>query len=231
MRAQQVELPVIVRSEVGKGAARRLRAAGQIPAVVYGRGMESLPVTVDAALFARSVRETAWFSTLLKLRVEGAGVEDPDPSVMIVAVQREPVWQRPLSIDFHRISLQEKLHTHLPVIHINQSPGVRVGGILEQLAHEVLIECLPSDLPDHLEVDISGLEIGDSLRAKDLTPPPGVAILTPADEVIIVVAPPVRLEEVAPTPVEEGAVVAEVAEPELVREREQKEEPPATGRR
>jgi len=222
MRGHQVELSVKTRSATGKTAARRLRLAGQIPAVIYGRGMESMPVAVDAAAFMRALPEATWLSTLLQLQVEDSGVSDPAPSVMVTEVQRDPVRQKLLSIDFHRVSLQEKLHTHVPVIHVRQSPGVRRGGILEHIAHEVIVECLPTDIPDHLEADISSLEIGDAIRVRDLTSPPGVKILSPPDETVILVAPPVKMEEVAPV-AEAGAVVEEKPEPELVRERETKE--------
>jgi len=221
MRGQQVELPVRTRAEAGKSAARRLRAQGRIPAVIYGRDMDSIPLSVEASAFSRALSETAWRSTLLKLDVEG-DVAERYPTVMIMEVQRDPVRNRLLSIDFHRVSLQEKLHTHVPVIHVKQSPGVRQGGILEHITHEVLIECLPSDIPDHFEADISGLEIGGTLRVRDLVAPSGVRILSLADETVILVAPPVRMEEVAPAAAE-GAVVAEKEEPELVRERESKE--------
>ncbi len=223
MRAHQVEIPVNLRSAVGKSAARRLRAAGQIPAVIYGRGIGSQPVSVDAATFSRAVPEGAWFSTLLQLRVEGEEDAAARPSVMIAEVQQDPVRQRLLSIDFHRISLREKVHTHVPVIHVKQSPGVRRGGILEHISHEVTVECLPAEIPDHLEADISGLEIGDAIRVKDLELPPGVRILSPSDDIVFLVAPPVRIEEVAAPAAEEGAVVPEKAEPEVIRERESRE--------
>jgi len=221
MRSQQTELSVHARTDAGKTAARRLRRQGRIPAVVYGRGMESFPVSVDAAEFVRALPETAWYSTLLRLKLEDGGAEEPNPTVMIMEVQRDSVRNRLLSVDFHKVSMQEKLHTQVPVIHVRQSPGVRQGGILEHIMHEVMVECLPSDIPEHLEADISGLNIGDALRVRDLVAPEGVRILTSADETVIMVIPPVKMEEVAPS-VEVGAVVEEKQEPELVRERETK---------
>ena len=224
MRSHQVDLSVTMRTETGKSAAKRLRAAGRIPAVIYGRGVDNLLVSVEAATFARALPETGWYSTLIQLEVEGAPRGAKEHPAMIVEVQRDPVWQRLLSIDFHRISLREKLHAQVPVIHVGQSPGVRVGGILQHITHEVTVECLPTDLPDHLEVDISGMEIGDVLRVSDLAAPEGATILSPRDEVVISLAPPVRLEEVAAAPAEVGAVVEEREEPEVIGEREQEEE-------
>ena len=223
MRSQQVRLPVTTRTEVGKGAARRLRAQGMIPAVLYGRGMKSLSVSVAASQFARALSETGWYSTLLRLTIEGGEVAERDPAVMVSEVQRDPVRRSLLSIDFHRVSMQENIHTQIPVVHVNQSPGVKRGGILEHIMHEVLVECLPTDIPDHFEADISGMDIGDTLRVRDLVAPPGVQIQSPADETVIVIAPPVKLEEEAAPAAEEGAAVEETEEPELVGERESEE--------
>ena len=145
-------------------------------------------------------------------------------TVMIKELQRDLVKQQVVSIDFRRVSLQETIQTHVSVRHTGESPGVKAGGIIDQVTHEVLIECLPTDIPDHLEVDIGELEIGDSVRVRNLLDvPDNVKILTPEDDAVIVLAPPVREEEVAPEVPEEGALVEEMEEPELVGEGEQEE--------
>jgi large subunit ribosomal protein L25 len=218
MRSEQVEIPVSVRTEVGKIAAKHIRARGHIPAVVYGRGVEPIPVSVDEATFARAVSPAAWYSTLINLKIEGD--DGPDTAtVMIKELQRDLVKQQVVSIDFRRVSLMETIQTHVSVRHIGESPGVKAGGIIDQVTHEVLIECLPTDIPEHLEVDISELGIGDSVRVKDLADvPDNVKILTPNDDAVIVIAPPLREEEVEPEVPEEGALVEEMAEPELVGE-------------
>ena len=222
MRTEQVEIPAVLRSEVGRIASRHLRAGGQIPAIVYGRGADPVPVAVDEAAFAHALPPSAWYHTLIDLKIEGAGSgSKARPTVMIAEVQRDLVRRRVVSIDFRRVSLREKVHTHVPVRHIGESPGVKVGGIIDQVMHHVMVECLPTEMPDHLEVDISGLEIGDSVRVRDVVAPSGVRLLAPEDEVVIVVAPPVRVEEAAPAPVEEGALVEEVEEPEVVGESEE----------
>jgi large subunit ribosomal protein L25 len=225
MRTHQVALPATVRSSTGTRAARRVRSSGQIPAVVYGRGAESVPLALDAATFLHAMPEANWYSTVITLRIEGAESDDSEPTVMIKEVQRDLVRRRLLSIDFQRISLQEKVHAQVPIIALGQSPGVKQGGILEHIVHEVTLESLPSDIPDHLEADISNLEIGDALRVGDLAVPSRVTVLASEDEVVLVIAPPLREEEVAPAPAEEeGAVVEEVEEPEVITEREAAEE-------
>jgi large subunit ribosomal protein L25 len=231
MRAEQIELPVAARSEVGKTASRRLRATGKIPGVVYGRGEEAVAVAVDEQLFSKALPEANWFSSVIRLRIEGAQTDDPEPTVMIREVQRDLVRRRLLSVDFLRISLQEAVRAQIPLVTVGESPGVKQGGILEHITHEVTVECLPTDMPDHLELDISEVEIGDSLRVRDLAAPPGVTLAGQPDDVLVVVAPPVRIEEVVPeAELVEGALVEEAAEPEVIGERkaEQEGEPGTT---
>ncbi|UCC69289.1 MAG: 50S ribosomal protein L25 [Armatimonadota bacterium] len=225
MRAEQIELPVSVRSEAGKTASRRLRAAGKIPGVVYGRGEEPTAVTVDENVFSQALAEANWFSSVITLRIKGSKAKRAEPTVMIREVQRDLVARRLLSVDFMRISLQEAVRAQIPVVAVGESPGVKRGGILEHINHELTVECLPTDIPDHIEVDISGLDIGESFRAKEIAPPPGVKIIALPEDVVLVVAPPVRIEEVAPEVEEvEGAAVEETAEPEVVGERKSERE-------
>jgi len=225
MRSEQIEIPVVVRTEAGKSAARKLRSTGQVPAVLYGRGTEPLPLAVDQKTFSTLLPETAWYSTLLRLDIEGGDVDDRKPTVMIKEVQSELLRPELLSIDFRRVSLQESIEAPVPVIHVGESPGLKVGGILDHMLHEVTVYCLPSDLPDHLEVDISELEIGDSVRVRDIVAPPNVEIRSREDAVVVVIAPPVKIEEVVPVvEEEEGAVVTETMEPEVLTERGDEEE-------
>jgi len=263
MRARQVELTVEARTEVGKKGAKRVRASGSIPAVVYGRGVKPVPVAVDAAAFASALPESAWRSTLINLRLEGAAPgasEDPgravkkparpgsksslrrgatsaslgaglgeEPSappatVMIADVQRDLLRRDAsgiLAIDFHRVSLQEIVRAHVPVIAVGESPGVKRGGVLEHILHEIEVECLPTALPDHVEADVSGLDIGDTCRVKDLEAIPDVKILAHDDDVLLVVAPPTKAPEAAPAPTEAATVVAETPEPEVIRKKEE----------
>jgi len=216
MRAEQVEIPVTVRAEVCKTTTRRLRAQGQVPAVVYGRGADPIAVSVDEAAFGHSVPAAGRFSTLINLKIEGA--ETDSPTVMVKDLHYDLVDQRIVSIDFQRISLQETIQTHVPIRHTGESPGVKLGGIIDQVQHDIMVECLPTDMPDHLEVDISGLGVGDSVRVKDLRLPSGVNVMAPEDDVVIVIAAPVREEEVAPELPVEGALVGETAEPEVIGE-------------
>ncbi len=218
MRAEQVAVPATVRTEIGTRASRRLRARGLIPAVVYGPGKEPVAVAVSAAAFTKAVPAAGWYSTLISLNIEGAD-DGESATVMVKEVQHDLVRRKIISIDFRRVSLRETVQAQVPIRHVGESPGVKLGGILDQVTHEAMVECLPTDMPDHLEVDISALEIGDSVRVRDLMVPDGVKVLAAEDDVVIVIAPPLREEEVAaPVEEEEGALVEEVAEPEVISE-------------
>jgi len=220
MRTKQHDIPATVRTAVGKSAARRLRAQRKIPAVVYGRDMKAVPIAVEEAVFSHAVPEAAWFSSLFQLRIEGLEEGDDSPSCMIKEVQQDLVRRQLLSIDFHQISLQETVNAQVPVMHVGESPGVKQGGILEQLLHEVTVECLPTAMPERLQMDISSLEISDSARVGELELPEGVKLVTPAEEVLLLVAPPQAVEEEPAAAEEMAEVIEEQPEPEVIGEKE-----------
>lgn len=220
MRTKQHDIPVAVRTAVGKSAARRLRAQRKIPAVVYGRDMKATPIAVEEAVFSQAVPEAAWFSSLFQLRIEGLEEGDDSPSCMIKEVQQDLVRRQLLSIDFHQVSLQETVNAQVPVMHVGESPGVKQGGILEQLLHEVTVECLPTAMPERLQMDISSLEISDSARVGELELPEGVKLVTPAEDVVLLVAPPQAVEEEPVAAEEMAEVIEEQPEPEVIGEKE-----------
>jgi len=134
-------------------------------------------------------------------------------------VQREVVSRRILHVDLHRISLTEKVHARLPVVLRGEARGVRDGGILEFLRHEVEVSGLPTDLPGHLELDVSDLAVGHSLHVRDLKIPPGVTVLTPPDETLVTLLAPAVAPEIAPAAEEEAP-----AQPEVVGKGKAQEE-------
>jgi len=218
MRTEIIEIPVSLRTEKTKGARKRLRAEGKVPAVIYGRGVQAnLDVAVEERIFHRTIPPTAWYSTPMKLVVQDPAYRDFSPTVMLTEVQHDLTTGRVVAADFHVVSAEEKVRTRVPVVHVGESPGVKMGGILEHLIHEVVIEALVTDIPTTIKVDVSALDIGERIRVTDLPALPGVEIVDAPDEVILLVAAPRAVEEVAPAPAE-GAVVEEVAEPERVEE-------------
>ncbi len=209
-------LATALRSERKKGAARRLRRNGSIPAIVYGHG-EPTAISIDAREFATKFKYVSE-STIITL---DAGEQKFD--VLIKDYQEDVVNGGILHIDFYEIEAGKAVRTHIPV-HIEGSPkGVREGGILEHPLYELEIECLPKDLPEDIKIDVSELEIGDSLHIADLQPPEGVTILSNPDQVVALVSTP-RVEEEPEVAEEEEVEAAEEGVEETEAESEEEQE-------
>lgn len=206
------------RSETGSAACRRLRRQGVVPGVVYGHGQEPVPVSVEGREFAKVQHEMGGHASLVTLRLTG-DKKDQEMPVIIKDVQVDPVTLGTLNIDFQRVLAGEKITVPVPVVLLGQAPGVPEGGILEHLARELEVECLPGNLPDRIEVDISSLGMGDSIAVRDVALPEGVKATSPAGEVVVMVAVPRMVkEEEAPAP------VVEAAEPEVIARGKKEEE-------
>ena len=204
------------REGVGKGVARKLRAAGSIPAVYYGRGEEPIALAVNAKEVEGMLHGAAAANVIVDLKVSGASTADR--KALIREIQRDPVMGNILHIDLQHISLTERIVVEVPVELIGTPTGVKDGGgILEHLLREVEVECLPTDIPNRLEVDVTSLNIGDTLHVSDIKAE-RVVIKTEAERAIATVVPPTILEEVTP------AAAEGVEEPELVKKKEGEEE-------
>jgi len=207
------------RSGTGKGDARKLRASGRIPAVFYGRGESAIPLIVDMKDLKGALEGASGGNVIVDLKLEGEAAADR--KAIIREIQRDPVAGRILHVDFQHISLTEKITVEVPIVLVGVPTGVKDGGgILETLLREVEVECLPTDIPAHIDVDVSALGIGDSIHVAELKAE-RVTITTDPDRTVATVVPPTVLEEAKPA--EEA-----VAEPELI-EKEKKEEESAEG--
>lgn len=207
---QRVTLEVEVRRQTGKGAARKLRRAGRVPGVLYGRGIEPLPIAVEVRALEGTLQAAAGANVLVDVVVRDDG-QVRNELAMLQDLQRDVLSRRVIHVDLHRVSLTERVHARVPVVLRGEAPGVREGGVLEFLRHEVEVSGLPTDLPEHLELDVSDLGVGHSLHVRDLRIPEGVSLLTPADETLVTVLAP------AVTPEEEvAAAEAAPAQPEVV---------------
>ena len=201
------------RSGVGKGVARKLRQGGRIPAVYYGRGEDPIALIVGLKDLQEVIERAEGSNVIVDLKVDGDGVADR--KALIREIQRDPVGGHILHLDLQHISLTETIVVEVPIVLVGTPIGVKDGGgILEYLLREVEVECLPTDIPSKLEIDVSALNIGDSLHVSDLVAD-RVEIKTEADRTIATVVPPTVLEEAKPA--EEGAA----AEPELVKEKKE----------
>lgn len=214
----QATLKVESRTGRGKGPARQLRRSGSIPGNLYGRDLDPVAVALDAREFAALVGAISVENTIVELSVD----DDAPRRVLIREIQRHPVRSEYVHVDFYEIRAGEKLKVNVPVHLIGTPIGVRNGGVLQQVRHELEIECLPSEIPPSFEVDISNLEIGDSLHIGDVDLG-GVDILDDLERTICTVAAP-RVIEVAEEEELEGEFEEEDAEPEVITARGDDEE-------
>lgn len=200
-----VELKAVYRSEVGKAGVKKVRAQKQIPAVVYGKKTAPLSITIDGKAFEHVIHTSAGGNVLIDLKVEG---KSPlKEKVLIKEIQHDPVSDAVDHIDFNVVSLTEKITIKVRLTVKGEAPGSKAGGILDVVHHEIEVECLPTQIPEKLEADISKLEIGHAIHAKEIQFPQGVQCLLAPEEVIIAVHAPKAEEE---KPAEEGATEPEV---------------------
>ena len=198
------------RSGVGKGVARKLRQAGRIPAVYYGRGEEPIALQVGLKDLQEVIERAEGSNVIVDLKVEGDGAGDR--KALIREIQRDPVGGRILHLDLQHISLTERIVVEVPIVLVGTAVGVKDGGgILETILREVEVRCLPTAIPPSIDVDVAHLNIGDSVHVRDLQVPE-VTILTDPDSTLATVVPPTVMEE-KPA---EVAAAAEAAEPEVI---------------
>jgi large subunit ribosomal protein L25 len=204
------------RSDVGKGAARKLRSSLRIPGVVYGHHREATPLAIDARELEKLLGSIAPGTTVVELNLGGRMSK-----TLIREIQRHPFKRQVLHIDFQELVAGEKITVNVPILLVGTAAGVKDGGTVEEVMREVSIEVDPANIPNHFEIDISALGINDSVHVSDIKVPEGVEILEDLEATVAVVAPP-RVEEEPAAPVE-GAVEA-AAEPELIRKTKDEEE-------
>lgn len=208
-------LNAALRQEHGKGPARRLRRAGKVPAVIYGHGEATRSLALDAHELDRLFARISVENTIISLNIDG---ERGGPvRALVREVQMHPFRPEVLHVDFLQIHAGERVHLEVPVRLVGTAAGVKAGGILQQTLHDVEVRCLPDQIPEALEVDVSGLEIGQSLHVSDLPVPDGVEVETDGERVLCTVIPPTvaALETEAEAPEGPGGNV----EPELIRKR------------
>ena len=203
------------RERTGKGGARQSRAAGQIPGVLYGHGETPVPVSVVARDFEVALRGHRGSNPLVTLKVDGG-----EYTALIRDVQYDPLTHDILHLDFQHISLTETIEVQVAMHITGLALGVKDGGgILEHILRHVEVRCLPTAIPSSIDVDVSNLNVGDSIHVRDLSVP-NVTILTDPDATIATVVAPTVMEE---KPVEEVAATA-VAEPEVIAKGKKEEE-------
>lgn len=207
---ERISLGAVMRSAVGKNAVKKIRHDGFIPAILYGRTREPLPLSLGRKDVLGALATGR--NVLIDLRIARDG-EDLSDTVMITEVQRDYLRREILHVDLHQISMTEALEVDVPVVFVGIPAGVASGGgILESHRREVTVRCLPTQIPDRIAVSVVALGVGDALHVRDIQMAEGIEVLTPPEEVLVAVVAPKEEVEEAPAAAE-GEVAAE---PELV---------------
>jgi len=212
-----ITLEVQSREETGKNANRRLRATGLIPAVVYGGDLDPVAIQVDRRTLHDLFKQTGGENAVFLLKLAGT---DQKRHSMVRELTIDPITRQVIHIDFLRVLMTEKVKVQVPINLEGTPVGVKnEGGVLDFITREVEVECLPGDIPQTLELDVSDLEIGSHCEVKDLEVPAGVELMVELDKVIVAVAHSrvaTEVEEAEAEAAEAGLLEVEEAEPELI---------------
>ncbi|MBN1913049.1 MAG: 50S ribosomal protein L25 [Candidatus Omnitrophica bacterium] len=219
---EELFLDVEVREEVGRGKIKALRDGGFIPAVVYGEGKEAQAIKISHKGFLQLIHQHRTENAVINLKVKG-GKDAKSHSCMIKEIQYDPVHDDIKHVDFYEVSMTKAIKVNIPVAVKGEAPGVKNdNGSLEHILWEIEVECLPTQIPKNIEVDVSSLNIGDAVHIKDIAFPPQLKVINSPDSIILSVAPPIKEEEAAV-----AAEGEEAKEPEVIKEK--KEAPAAEG--
>jgi len=213
---EKVILKADKRDGTGKKIAKQLRSKGVIPANVYKNGKGAQSIQLGEVELTNILHTKAGENVIITLSI--AGVKDNERTVVIKEIQRDAIKDRVLHVDFNEISLTEELRVDVPIIAKGEPVGVKAeGGILEHILWELEIECLPTAIPEKIEVDVSALKVGDSVFVKDISMAAGVKVLNDPELTVVIVKPP-KVEVVAAEVEEEAGT-----EPELIRKKKEEE--------
>jgi large subunit ribosomal protein L25 len=212
MSMERPELSVQVRSERKKGAARKIRRSGLIPAVLYGPSVGNVLLAIDPHALLKAMDTEAGTNTLIKLRVEGGG-DLTDKVVMLRDLQVDPLNRTPLHADLYEITMDETVMVEVPVRLLGKAVGIDEGGILDQGIRELRVECLPGSIPEVLELDVTALGMGQSIHVSEIVLPEGVKVVGELTTAVASISAPLAEEEVAAPAEGEEPVEGEAAAP------------------
>jgi large subunit ribosomal protein L25 len=216
---EEITLSVDARSDKGKGAARRLRRSGKVPGVFYGPKSAATPIAVDRKDFAAHVANLEG-SHLIRFQSSTADLQKR--VALVREVQHHPLTGNLLHIDFYEVDLTQRLTVTVPLHFIGKAKGVADGGILQPILREMEVECLPTDIPQYIEVDVTALSIHDAVHLAEVVMPANVTAVFETNEAVVTVLPPtveeVKVEAAAEGAAAEGAAAAPAAEAKDTKE-------------
>lgn len=213
---EEIILDAQVRSETGRAKANNLRIQGLIPAVVYGEGKAAVPITISHHKLIQLIHQHRIENAIISLKI-GDDKKAKPRSCLIKETQYDPMTGDIIHVDFNEISLTKVIRVNCPVAAKGEPVGVKQeGGSLEHILWEIEVECLPTDIPKEIAIDVSNLKMGDSVHVKDIVFPSNVKVITPLEAIVLTIAAPMK-EEV-PVEAVEGA---EPQEPEVIKEKKE----------
>jgi large subunit ribosomal protein L25 len=215
-------LAVDIREGTGKELAKKMRTKGLIPAVFYGHRSETLPLTVNPKELGKTLQTEAGENVLIDLEIRKPG-QTERKVVMVKEIQIHPLKRTMLHTDFYEVAMDEMIIVEVPIHLVGKPEGLKMGGILEQIRRSIQVQCLPSDIPKGINVDVSALMIGDSIHVQEIQVEK-VKIMSETNFTIATVVPPAAEEKVVEAVAVEGAEGAEVTEEGEKKEEEKKEE-------
>lgn len=212
----QSTLEVTIRKRMGKSGAREIRKEGNVPAILYGKGTDPLSLVINPAQLKQALSTEAGENTLLEINVKN-GEEEIKKLSLLREVQYDFITGKPIHLDFQALDMNKKIHVNVPVHIVGKAKGVKEGGILEEILREIPAECLPKDIPNSFEIDVTDLDIGNSIHISSLEVSEEVNILKEPEETIVTILAP-KMEVVAEAEEELEEVEGEAAEGEAAEE-------------
>jgi len=191
--ANIIDIPASKRTETGTGRVNRFRKSGNIPAVLYGKMVQTSNLTVDSKTFTKIINHSASDNILVNLKLEAG-----EQLALVQEVQHDHIKGGILHVDFHAIAMDEEIHAAVPVETIGEPIGAKMGGQLEILLHKLEVRCLPKDLPQKIVIDVSHLKIEDAVHVRELVLPAGVSVKLDGDVVVVILEEPKEVEEATP---------------------------------
>ncbi|MGA1866954.1 MAG: 50S ribosomal protein L25 [bacterium] len=209
----KISIPAIKRNEFKKKGSKAVRASGRVPAIIYGGKTSPQAISFDMREFIKLTRGHSFENIIVEIALKNNGKPE-SKTVVIKEVQVDPIRNRLLHVDFFEVSMDQVIHVHVPIKFIGTAIGIKEqGGMLDAPVREILVKCLPMEMPDEIEVDISNLRIGDVIHIKDIAIPQGVTALDDQEKVIASMVSRVKSTEAA---VKEEVVEEAAKEPEVV---------------
>ncbi len=201
-------LDAILREKTGKGAARRLRRTGNIPAVLYGGDKPELPIALNTLAVSKLLNDEGFYTSMLELKIKGSRGKH---TALLKDVQWHPLRDEAVHLDFQRVSSSDSVHIEVPVHPVNyeKCPAAVAGGVLSLIRHSLEVTCRADSIPDTIEVDCSGLNIGDSVHIEDIPLPEGTEVVHDVNFTVLSFVAPTKAVEAAEEGAEEGEEAAE----------------------